>query len=71
MEGGIAMTRYISKQPMVVVLSPNSLKERLDTFFYHHLFVDLDEKLETASKELITAEAASNLITDGTHQTPT
>jgi len=65
------MPQYISKNPMIAVIPPESQKERLDTFYYHHLFVDLDERLEAASNELILAENASILITDGTHQTPT
>lgn len=65
------MPHYISKNPMIAVIPPESQKERLDTLYYHHLFADLDEKLETASTELVSAENASSLITDGTHQTPT
>ncbi len=64
------MLRYISKKPMIALIPPESQKERLDTFYYHHLFADLDERLKTAGKELVPAENASILITDGTHQTP-
>lgn len=65
------MSHYISKNPMIAVVPPESQKERLDTFYYHHLFADLDDRLEAASNELTPAEKASVLITDGTHQTPT
>ncbi|MCX9487977.1 hypothetical protein IG511_03600, partial [Vibrio cholerae] len=65
------MPHYISKSPMIAVIPPESQKERLDTFYYHYLFADLDDRLEAASKDLTPAENASILITDGTHQTPT
>lgn len=65
------MLRYISKTPMVSVIPSGSQKERLDTLFYHHFFADLDQRLEGASDEIVPAEKASLLITDGTHQTPT
>ena len=65
------MPHYISKKPMIAVIPPESQKERLDAFYYHHLFADLDQRLEAASKELTPAENAASLITDGTHQTPT
>lgn len=65
------MTYYISETPMIAVLPPSSQRDRLDTFFYHHQFSDLDDKLKKASERLITVEQASTLITDGTHQTPT
>lgn len=65
------MPHYISKIPMIAVIPPESQKERLDTFYYHYLFADLDDRLEALGKELAPAENASILITDGTHQTPT
>lgn len=67
----MTMPHYISKSPMIAVIPPESQKERLDTFYYHYLFADLDDRLEAASKDLTPAENASILITDGTHQTPT
>lgn len=65
------MIRYVSKKPMVAVIPPESQKDRVDAFYYHHFFSDLDDKLASASNEILPAEFASTLITDGTHQTPT
>lgn len=64
------MSQYISQKPMIALIPPISQKDRLDTFYYHYTFADLDNKLEVASNEMISAEDASLLITDGTHQTP-
>ncbi len=56
---------------MIAIVPTKSQKDRIDTYFYHHSFANLDEKLNQASDEIIPAEKISLMITDGTHQTPT
>jgi restriction endonuclease S subunit len=42
----------------------------LDTIYYHPKFNDLEAALAMLGRELIPAEKIAELITDGTHQTP-
>ncbi len=64
------MIRYACKSPVVAVIPPSSQKERLDTFYYHPLFEDIDDAIERSGAEITDFERATTLITDGTHQTP-
>ena len=64
------MIRYASTEPVVAVINPNSQKDRLDTFYYHPLFRDLDQRIVSQTDQLTDIESISDFVTDGTHQTP-
>ena len=64
------MIRYASIEPVVAMVSPNSQRDRLDTFYYHPLFRDLDQKIASQADQITDIESISDLVTDGTHQTP-
>ncbi len=72
MEGGVInMIKYANESPVIAIVPPENQKERLDTFFYHPLFKDLDDRITSQTKDLTDINSISDFITDGTHQTPT
>jgi restriction endonuclease S subunit len=64
------MIRYASIEPVVAMVSPNSQRDRLDTFYYHPFFRDLDQKIASQTDQITDIESISIFVTDGTHQTP-
>lgn len=64
------MSQCISKRPLIVKVAPSKQHDRLDTIYYHPKFNDLEAALAMLGRELIPAEQIAELITDGTHQTP-
>lgn len=65
------MIKYVNESPVIAIVPPEHLKDRLDTFFYHPLFKDLDNKITAHTKNLTDIDSISKFVTDGTHQTPT
>lgn len=64
------MSQCISQRPLIVKVAPAKQHDRLDTIYYHPKFNDLEATLAMLGRELIPAEQIAQLITDGTHQTP-
>lgn len=64
------MTNYISCNPLLMVVPPESQAERLDTPYYHPRFADLDDILNGQAYPCRTVEDLTTLVTDGTHVTP-
>ena len=64
------MITYFSQSPVIAIVPFSAQKDRLDTFYYHPLFQDLDDAIEATDKDITNFENACSMITDGTHKTP-